>query len=362
MMNEANWDIFIMRPWVPKKWLIMLVKLVSRNLSTFLNSRENDQITSFKFHPLNLGVWQFYAPIKNLITKSPLSLKETNFINKNLKNRVLRNMSNKDVVITTRDIFPEFSATPKKILLAEMRELYPSRIWRREVPVSDYPINLDEEKAKTNAYIENFEYIRLNASGLITYSDIARESFIANGYSPSKIFVFPLRYPNISVVRFSRKQTTKCLFVGRDDPNKGLDLAVLATLEAGVTLTVVGHYSNEVINWMKSFTHVEYVGSVNRSYVRKLMSSSHALLAPSVESYGLTVVEALESGCLVVSSKMNGAASTFYKNSNVFCSETLDLLNITRNLHFALASNFNFDEQVSVENFSDKFIKFVQEL
>lgn len=351
-----------MRPWVPKKWLIRISELVSEKLSLTLRARENDRLPNLDYVSLNLGVGQFYAPMKNLITKSPLSQNETIFVNRILAHRVVTKISKMDVVITTKDIHPKFQPTPGGVHIAEMRELHPNNLWSREAPISGYPYNADKKQAIRSAYAKDFENIKLSASGLMTYSSIAKDSFIANGYPANKIFVFPLKYPVITSTDVSTRRTSNCLFVGRDDPNKGLDLAVLASLDAKVQLRVVGHYSNQVISWMKNYKHVEYIGPVNRTRMRELMSSSHALLAPSLESYGLAIIEALESGCLVVSSQLNGAAATFAGSPNVFCAVSLDLSAFTKQLHEALRAHYNFSEEVRKEDFSNKFDAFIESL
>lgn len=362
LLKGSNWKIFIMRPWVPKKWLIRISELVSEKLSLTLRARENDLLPSLNYVSLNLGVGQFYAPTKNLIIKSPLSQNETIFVNRILAHRVVKKISKMDVVITTRDIYPKFQPIPGRVYIAEMRELHPNNLWSREVPIFGYPYNAEKKQALRSAYAKDFENIKLSASGLMTYSSIAKDSFIANGYPANKIFVFPLRYPVIASTELSTRRTSNCLFVGRDDPNKGLDLAVLASLEAKVHLKVVGHYSSQVINWMKNYKHVEYIGPVNRTRMRELMSSSHALLAPSLESYGLAVIEALESGCLVVSSQMNGAAATFGGSPNVFCAVSLDLSGFTKQLHDALEAHYIFNEEVRKEDFPKKFDEFIDYL
>lgn len=351
-----------MRPWVPKKWLTRITKLVSEKLSLTLRSRENDQLPNLDYVSLKLGVGQFYAPMKNLITKSPLSQNETIFVNRILAHRVVRKTSKMDVVITTRDIFPKFQPTPGGVYIAEMRELHPNNLWSREASISGYPYDADKKQAIRSAFAKDFENVKLNASGLMTYSSIAKDSFITNGYPANRIFVFPLKYPVIVSTDVSIRPTSNCLFVGRDDPNKGLDLAVLASLDAKVHLRVVGHYSNQVISWMKNYKHVEYVGPVNRIRMRELMFSSHALLAPSLESYGLSIIEALESGCLVVSSQLNGAAATFSGSPNVFCAVNLDLSAFTKQLHEALRSHYIFNEEIRKEDFSNKFNDFIESL
>jgi glycosyltransferase involved in cell wall biosynthesis len=354
--------VFVMRPWVPKKWLIRAFSKFPGRIYDLLKTRDSDRLVNPSFTPLKLGIAQFYAPIKNLSSDSHLSTVETNMVNGLLKMGIRRRSINKDIVITTRDVFPSMKPSPRKKLIAEMRELHCDNPWSRQTPILGFPYDHLTKDFKNSDYRNRFEKIRNNATGLITYSIISKDSFVANGYPEEKIFIFPLKYPNNTVQKKRISTTKKTLFVGRDDLNKGLDLAVLITRELGVKLLVVGHYSISVRNWLQSFEHVEFKGHVNRSQLKQLMLETHAVIAPSVESYGLVVVEALESGCLVVSSNFNGAAATFKHNPNVYCSENLEIDNLLVNLRSAMQSSYNYEYIVEMKNYSTHFFNFLENI
>ena len=362
LLNWSDWEIFIMRPWVPKKWIITISGFISKRFSTTLSSREKDLISNHNYVSLTLGLSQFYAPIKNIIKGSPLSQKELKLIEWRLSKKVESKISNMNVIIMTRDIFPKIKNPSGQIFLAEMRENHPLNSWNRLETLAGYPYDSEKNQAIKDTYLKKFEIIKANASGLLTYSTIAKDSFSLNGFPADKIFVFPLKFPQLTTPQGSINRDPNCLFVGRDDPNKGLDLAVLATKKANVKLRVVGHYSNDVIKWIKKFEHVEYIGPVNRRQMHELMSTTHTLLAPSLESYGLSVIEALDSGCLIVSSKLNGAAATFEHSPNVFCAEKLELSAITEQLDKALNSNYSYVEQIPQEDFSIKFLEYLNKI
>jgi glycosyltransferase involved in cell wall biosynthesis len=361
LMNSPC-SIYVMRPWIPKKWLISVVSKYSAKLSSILRTRDSDRTININHITLNLGFVQFYAPFRNLLSDSPMTLLETNLVNYFLRIKVKKHVVNKDIVITTRDIFPSFKSRNQKIILTEMRELHRDNLWNRQIAIGGFPFDPTKRNLEISTYREHFEKIRLNASGLITYSDISKDSFIANGYSEEKIFVFPLKYPKNFTHNQNVIRSNKTLFVGRDDLNKGLDLAVLMSKEAGTKLVVVGHYSRSVIDWLRKFEHVEFKGSVNRYHLQNIMFECHAVIAPSVESYGLVVIEALESGCLVVSSKLNGAAATFIQNPNLFCSENLEIDDLIEKLRSAMQSNFNHEYVVEKRDYSTKFATFLEDI
>ena len=362
LLMNSPCSIYIMRPWIPKQWLIRIVGKYSVKLSNLLRTRDGDRTINITNTPTNLGFVQFYAPLRNLFLNSPMTLLETNLVNYFLKMRVKKHVVNKDIVITTRDIFPSFGYSNEKILLAEMRELHRDNIWNRQVAIGGFPFDPTKKNLDISNYRDQFKKIRKNASGLITYSDISKDSFVRNGYSEEKIFVFPLKYPKNFTYNQKVIRSNKTLFVGRDDLNKGLDLAVLISKEAGTKLVVVGHYSGSVIDWLRKFEHVEFKGSVNRYHLQHIMLECHAVIAPSIESYGLVVIEALESGCVVVSSKLNGAAATFIQNPNLFCSENLEIDDLLQKLRSAMQSNFNHEYVIEKKDYSTQFANFLEEI
>lgn len=155
------------------------------------------------------------------------------------------------------------------------------------------------------------------ADRIVVYSEVAAASFEARGFDRSRLVVAPLAvHANFSgqprTIRPVQPSDTPAplLYVGRGDAYKGLDLAVATVRELGApfTLRVAGPAPREVVEWMKQFPQVEYLGVVSRDRLSSLYTNSSALLAPSVESFGLALIDAAAHGLHVVCRETTGAS------------------------------------------------------
>lgn len=154
------------------------------------------------------------------------------------------------------------------------------------------------------------------ADRIITYSNVAAQSFTERGFDASKIDVVPLavhgNFTSRSVTEVTSEELDpfSFLYVGRADAFKGLDLAVAAihSLGAPFRLKVAGPASKEAVAWMTGFDQVQYLGVVSRETLHDLYIHSAALIAPSVESFGLAIIDAAAVGLHVVCRETTGAA------------------------------------------------------
>lgn len=166
------------------------------------------------------------------------------------------------------------------------------------------------------------EYARTDQ--IITYSTVAARSFLDRGFDPAKIQVVPLAARGIrdltAIVQDQSAPTNpySFLYVGRGDAFKGLDLAVAAVEALGppFSLKVAGPASRGVIEWMSRFDQIEYLGVASRDELGVLYEHSAALLAPSVESFGLAIIDAAAHGLHVLCRETTGA-SEFLSSSQV---------------------------------------------
>lgn len=353
---------YVMLPWVPKACAISIARLFSQRLSQVLASRSEDRVTHPEFKKINLGVVQFYAPLKIFLFNKSLTQKETSLVNSVYKLRVATKAINKDLVIITRDIYSNTFRFSKALKLIEMRESHPDIYFRKSSIYPDFPIDTQRDEAYLENYRSDFEFIKKNSSALITYSEMAKSTFVSMGYSEKNIFIFPLKILNHGKHKFEVKKKEQCVFVGRHSLAKGLDYAVALTEKRGLKLLVVGHYSAEVIDWLSNFRHVQFIGYLNRKSLKNLMLDSKYLLAPSVESFGLVVIEGLEFGCQIISSVFNGAAQTNSNNPNVFCSNSLEIEKMLDQLDLAMNSKYDYEYHSFKPDFSTSFENFVKTL
>ena len=104
------------------------------------------------------------------------------------------------------------------------------------------------------------------------------------------------------------------LYVGRDEPRKGLPilLAAFALLEnAQATLDIAGPMrptARKLVELLELTPRVRFHGSVSSGEVRRLLARSTLLCAPAMggEALGLVLVEAMAAGLPVVASDIDG--------------------------------------------------------
>jgi glycosyltransferase involved in cell wall biosynthesis len=131
---------------------------------------------------------------------------------------------------------------------------------------------------------------------------------IAEKFAYAPFFLPSLKaVPEISV---RNKQAAggkiRLLFVGREAKRKGLDILVDAL--AGLKKEEKNCFSLDVVSSMSDgavdltpVVDVTYHAELPRKAVFELMRNAHAFVMPSrFESYGLTFIEALASGCVVI--------------------------------------------------------------
>ena len=112
---------------------------------------------------------------------------------------------------------------------------------------------------------------------------------------------------DISDYSAGEKRRGSVVFLGRDEPRKGLDIlldawpAVTDAL-AEATLTVVGAERSDPP------AGVAYLGRVSEDEKQAVLSASSVYVAPNTggESFGIVLVEAMASGCAVIASALPG--------------------------------------------------------
>lgn len=108
-------------------------------------------------------------------------------------------------------------------------------------------------------------------------------------------------------------------FLGRDDPRKGLDIALEAFMSIkedhpDVQLLVMGAERDVVI------PGVRFLGRISDGEKLRLLASSAIYVAPNTggESFGIVLVEAMAAGCAVVASNLPAFRSVVGENGILF--------------------------------------------
>jgi len=132
---------------------------------------------------------------------------------------------------------------------------------------------------------------------ILVYSEVARRSFLERGFNPARVVTVPLGVDVTAVERGPSVRPLKTkdfLYVGRGDAFKGIDLAVAAVQSLGrtVRLRVAGPFEPEALQWLLRQDCVDYLGVLTKSELVDEYFRCAALLAPSIESFGLALIDA----------------------------------------------------------------------
>ncbi|MCX7944654.1 MAG: glycosyltransferase [Deltaproteobacteria bacterium] len=116
-------------------------------------------------------------------------------------------------------------------------------------------------------------------------------------------------YPPVDTARFKpQKKENYFLFLSRLVPYKRADLAISAFSQLKLPLVVAG--DGPELKRLKNIAkkNIEFTGYLSDEEVVQYLSKARALIYPSEEDFGITMVEALSSGTPVIAFKRGGAS------------------------------------------------------
>jgi glycosyltransferase involved in cell wall biosynthesis len=340
----AGWEVDVMSPWSPSRNLRSLINKVGlRKLATIFSSREVD---TYQGKKLGLGIFQFYAPIKARI-QIPLffeKLEIQEYCNRRISKRIARKSTGYDAIVIPGD-YIEYVSIYKSLVVVEFRSHHPNFNVNRPDAVLDYPIT-----NRLGTWPDLFERNISHISKMIVYSNLVKNSLNHTNYPQSDIHVIPLKFPVVDPESNQEdSRNSKVLYVGREDFDKGLDLAVKTTRQLKVDLIVVGKFSRNVILWLEQFPHVNYLGFLNRSSLYELMKQTEVFIIPSIESFGLAMIEALSCGMKVVTTANTGAVQFIHGSKNLFLSEDLSVKNLVETCSLAFKSKLDSENNPQMD-------------
>jgi len=181
------------------------------------------------------------------------------------------------------------------------------RYWGLEVRGVD-PFMIDREEA---------EYEQADA--VTVPSEFAYRSFLAKGFPEAKLRRIPLgvRLELFKPEGAPSPDTFEVLFVGSVTVRKGIPHLLQAFQKLNYPrkrLRIVGGIPAEMqpVLARLDLQHVELVGAVPQSEVRRYMSTSHVMVLPSVEDgWGMVMGQAMACGCPVISSDHTGGPDLY---------------------------------------------------
>lgn len=121
---------------------------------------------------------------------------------------------------------------------------------------------------------------------------------------------------DLDALPFSARPDGYLAFLGRVSPDKGLDLAIRAARDVGLTIRVAAKLDGPYRDWFDTVIAplmrgdgVEFIGEVNAAERAELLGGARALLHPSRfrEPFGLAAVEAMACGTPVVALRRGAA-------------------------------------------------------
>jgi len=147
------------------------------------------------------------------------------------------------------------------------------------------------------------------ADMIVVYSEVAKRSFVERGLAAARIWVNPLPVRTEPVtLGATARDPHQLLYVGRLDAYKGVDVAVAAVqqLPEPYRLIVAGPGGIAEQQWIARQPRVEYRGVLSAPELQMLYSTAGLLLSPSIESFGLAVLEASQHGLAVMTRETTG--------------------------------------------------------
>lgn len=213
-----------------------------------------------------------------------------------------------------------------------------------------------------------------NAIHYIFLSDLSK-SVIFNylrPQAPYRKIHNPVETRNIKIQDITKNDTY--IFVGRVQQEKGIELLCDYAARKGIKLLIVGSgpLENELKEKYKNNVSISFAGWQNYDYITEKMSSSRALIFPSLwyECEPLTVLEAKSMGLPVMVSSLCASVENVTQKSGVIfnpCdyedfSRKIDLLEDDKLLReMSLNSHSEFNEYVQRNNHIEELVGFYNE-
>ncbi|MBK9781449.1 MAG: glycosyltransferase family 4 protein [Anaerolineales bacterium] len=138
-----------------------------------------------------------------------------------------------------------------------------------------------------------------------------KDLFIQSGFPSEKIVVMPHYVRQLPYVSAKDKSGEYALFVGRLDPEKGVETLLEAWRLLKIPLKIRG--DGQLTLQAKQFVelhhlnHVEFVGRLSEEELSDLINKARFLIVPSggyYETFGMVIVEAYSKGVPVVASNL----------------------------------------------------------
>lgn len=173
-------------------------------------------------------------------------------------------------------------------------------------------------------------------------------------------------YPPVNINNNDyKKRVTKDYFlvISRLEPHKDIDIAIKAAKLSKKKLKIVGEGSD--ISRLKSIADdcTEFIGHVSEKDKIDLYLGAKAFLAPQLEDFGITMVEALSLGCPVIARGDGGAKEIVHHGKTGILLSEMNAKTLAGAMDSQQIDKFNAETcfssvtKFSTENFKINFLK-----
>ena len=323
-------EVHVLAPWAPPMKLVNVFrKLKLARVSRIIVAR----VQTFKFERNVqigwIGVGQFFFPIwSHLNLRRYISPRRVENIAKIFYFKKIRsNLSDFDLVILPSDFIDileiyDFPKATRVVIEIRWHHLSANRL--RPPLYIDFP---EASSVANSDFDKILSKNREKIQAIITYSEFAANSYQKIDFPPENIFVVPISIDmklDSSIQLKNSSRTKPLLYVGRSEPDKGLDLAVQVANLTGLEITVVGSASEKVVSWLRLFPNVTYLGVLDKPSLYLEMMRHKVFMSTGIESFGMALVESLSLGMSVVGTNLVGAINWYGSLPQVFVSQSLD--------------------------------------
>ena len=311
-------SITILAPWSPSNFTRKILKLpfFPRSFSNIFLTRpkqifevsENSEVQK-----INFGFWEFIGLIFSRLHSFGYASRIRMYSEKRILRKVQRFVRRFKYVVVTDDFLAcDLDVVGKRIVVEVRGGLFLNFDPIRDI--SKFPIDIyhDLQFSTLSKPLPKEEVIKTtknlnNVSEFITYSAFYKQ-MVEETAPGKKVWVIPLKFPiyDLPEPQQSVLDTHTLLFVGRDEPIKGLDIAINIAVNLNLPIKIVGNYSRSMIEILSAIENVDVVGSINRGRLFNLMKSSSILISPSIETFGYSILESLQLGTPVLTSRFAG--------------------------------------------------------
>lgn len=311
-------NITILVPWSPSNFsrAILQLPFFPRSFSSIFLTRPKQIFKILKnseVQKINFGFWEFVGLIFSRLHLFGYATRIYVYSEIRILRKVQRFVRRFKYVIVTDDFLGFDLDVIDKRIVVEVR----GGIFLNFDPIRDiakFPIDLyhDSQFSSLTQPLTKEQIVKAtknlyNVSEFITYSAFYK-LLVEEAAPGKKVWVIPLKFPiyDLPEPKQSVSEAHTLLFVGRDDPIKGLDIAINVAVNLNLPIKVVGNYSRSMIEILSAIENVDFIGSINRGKLFGLMKSSSILISPSIETFGYSILESFQLGTPVLASRFAG--------------------------------------------------------